>query len=319
MGPGRAILLLIGVLLFFAMVFAFLEGFVGQDLGGNLVVEEGSIDVYFCPVEDCERVLLDEIGKSTDISCAFYDLGLETVSELLIQKQADVFVYEEHKDFREIPSKGLMHHKFCVLDSEKVITGSMNPTVNGAKFNDNNLLVIESETVAYRYLSEFKQINERKTEEYSKRRVAPRYINISGSLVQLLFCPQERCEQTVLGELEKAKQSVYFMTFSFTSDEIGTTLLELSESGIHVEGVFESRMNPEHSEFGKLERFSVKDGNPKTMHHKVFIIDNRTVITGSYNPTWSATTRNDENMLIIDDYLLAEKYVEEYLRVKSES
>jgi phosphatidylserine/phosphatidylglycerophosphate/cardiolipin synthase-like enzyme len=51
------------------------------------------------------------------------------------------------------------------------------------------------------------------------------------------------------------------------------------------------------------------------MHHKVYIIDDRTVIAGSYNFTASAEEDNDENLLIIDDPALAAAYTEEFNRV----
>jgi len=51
------------------------------------------------------------------------------------------------------------------------------------------------------------------------------------------------------------------------------------------------------------------------MHHKVFIIDNRTVITGSMNPTGAGDRKNDENILVIHDEDIAEKYIEEFLRL----
>jgi competence ComEA-like helix-hairpin-helix protein len=37
------------------------------------------------------------------------------------------------------------------------------------------------------------------------------------------------------------------------------------------------------------------------MHNKFAVIDSKIVITGSYNWTASASTRNDENLLVIDD------------------
>jgi phosphatidylserine/phosphatidylglycerophosphate/cardiolipin synthase-like enzyme len=37
------------------------------------------------------------------------------------------------------------------------------------------------------------------------------------------------------------------------------------------------------------------------MHHKFAIIDNRLLLTGSYNWTLSANNRNDENLMAIDD------------------
>jgi phosphatidylserine/phosphatidylglycerophosphate/cardiolipin synthase-like enzyme len=41
----------------------------------------------------------------------------------------------------------------------------------------------------------------------------------------------------------------------------------------------------------------LSDGNCYILHHKVIIIDARTVITGSYNFTGSAEKYNDENLV----------------------
>jgi len=58
-----------------------------------------------------------------------------------------------------------------------------------------------------------------------------------------------------------------------------------------------------------------KDSNKYNMHHKVFIIDNETVVTGSYNPTSSGDEKNDENILIIHDKGIAKKFLDEFDRV----
>lgn len=44
-------------------------------------------------------------------------------------------------------------------------------------------------------------------------------------------------------------------------------------------------------------------------HNKVMIIDDRIVITGSFNFTKAAEEKNAENLLIIDSPALAAKYV----------
>ena len=41
------------------------------------------------------------------------------------------------------------------------------------------------------------------------------------------------------------------------------------------------------------------------MHNKVFVIDNSTVITGSFNPSNNADKKNDENIMIINDERIA--------------
>ena len=55
--------------------------------------------------------------------------------------------------------------------------------------------------------------------------------------------------------------------------------------------------------------------NPAIMHHKVFVIDKNVVITGSMNPTSAGNTKNDENIIIIDDDKVALKFSEEFERL----
>lgn len=48
------------------------------------------------------------------------------------------------------------------------------------------------------------------------------------------------------------------------------------------------------------------------LHHKFCVIDQQVIITGSYNWTYYAETRNIENIVIIDDALLANSYLGEF-------
>ena len=58
------------------------------------------------------------------------------------------------------------------------------------------------------------------------------------------------------------------------------------------------------------------DGNLNgLMHHKVIIIDQKIVITGSYNFTAAAETTNDENVVIIFSPEVAAQYLQEFQRV----
>ena len=107
--------------------------------------ENGTIEVHFCPVDDCEGVLLGYLEDSIDIKCAFFDLELEEVIALLDSKDAKVVTDEDN------PGRALMHNKFCILDDNIVITGSMNPTDNGVGKNNNNLVVISSKYLIENY------------------------------------------------------------------------------------------------------------------------------------------------------------------------
>ena len=118
--------------------------------------------------------------------------------------------------------------------------------------------------------------------------------------------------------IQGAQRSIRFMTFSFTLDEIGDALLQEAQSRVNVQGIFETTGS--ETQFSELTPLFCaglavrQDGNPYILHHKVFIIDDQTVITGSFNISANATDSNDENLLIIRDADLAAQYVAEFNR-----
>jgi phosphatidylserine/phosphatidylglycerophosphate/cardiolipin synthase-like enzyme len=127
----------------------------------------------------------------------------------------------------------------------------------------------------------------------------------------------------IIERLNSAQSSIQFMAFSFTSDEIAQAMLDRQQAGVNVQGVFENRSaNGIGSEFDRLADGGADvwtDGNCYTMHHKVIILDDSTVITGSYNFTQRAEDTNDENLLIIDNPTIAAQYVAEFERVSTQA
>jgi len=59
------------------------------------------------------------------------------------------------------------------------------------------------------------------------------------------------------------------------------------------------------------------DGNKQTMHNKVFIIDNKIVITGSYNFTEKANEQNNENAIVVHNEEFASRYEDEFEEIYS--
>ncbi|MFC1801342.1 phospholipase D-like domain-containing protein [Nanoarchaeota archaeon] len=295
----------------------------------TIVKDSGSVEVYFCPRDGCEAELVDFLSDASEsIHCAFYDVDLPDLTSLLVEKSSSidikVIIDEDNEDefvsdFVLVDSgTGLMHNKFCVVDSSKVFTGSFNPTVNGAEKNNNNMLLIESSVLAENYEKAFDSLwNSERAEVLNSK------IELSGVRVENYFCPRDDCGVEVKEELDKAEESIYFMTFSFTHEGIANSLLIKNSEDVLVTGVFENRgSGSEYSKFSVLDYQGAdvrKDGNSATMHHKVFIIDEKTVITGSFNPSKNADTKNDENILIIEDASLAARFLEEFELVWSEA
>ncbi len=298
----------------------------------SYVLDEGTIALYFCPHEDCETALLEFLNSAEQsIHCALFDIGLESVQQMLLEKSEAIevlavtdnnYLEKFSYPFVRSDSYGLMHNKFCIIDGEKVSTGSMNPTFNGAHKNNNNLLFIESGVLAQNYEDEFQEMwgGTFKRGE----RVKNPDVKIGDTLMHNYFCPEDLCAERIKEELKKAQGSIYFMAFSFTHDGIANVMLLKRLDGIKIKGVMETRQVNEHSVFNLLqyqlgEENILKDKNPQNMHHKVFIIDEKTVITGSMNPTGGGDERNDENVLIIEDEGIARRFVDEFWKVYGES
>lgn len=274
--------------------------------------DAGDIEVFFCPGE-CEEVLLAALHAG-DSRCAFFDALPEIVD--MAYKSGPLIMEKDNSPDGVITDKSsaYMHNKFCILKERFVITGSMNPTHRGMHKNNNNLLLIESEILASNYMDEFREM-EKGAFSGGKKVRYPR-VNLSGILVENYFCPEDRCEDRVIETLKDAKMSIQFMTFSFTSAPIAEMLIHKHKKGLEISGIFEKSQNSRWSQYDRLKTLNVTlDDNPYNMHHKVFVIDSRIVITGSYNPTKNGNENNDENILIIHDEEIALQYIAELERI----
>tara|TARA_Y100000310_G_scaffold345638_2_gene467580 strand:+ start:3176 stop:4144 length:969 start_codon:yes stop_codon:yes gene_type:complete len=280
-------------------------------------------EVYFCPKDNCEDKMINHINKAQKVDCAFYDLNLASLQDSLKNKNTRIIMHHTNKKkankdlkIKTNNNRALMHNKFCILDNNIILTGSMNPTKNGNTKNNNNLLIIQSHSLAQNYQEEFDEMWQG---TYSSGKPTPHpIIFLNNSKIENYFCPEDQCKKKVLELLETPRHTLYFMTFSFTDPHISQKIVDLSKS-IEVKGIFEKRrenMKYEQYKFLKNQGVNIKhDTNPHILHHKVFIIDNETIITGSFNPTRSANERNDENILIIHNKLIATKFVEEFNRL----
>jgi|AMFO01.1.fsa_nt_gi Phosphatidylserine/phosphatidylglycerophosphate/cardiolipin synthases and related enzymes len=197
----------------------------------------------------------------------------------------------------------------------------MNFTLNGAYRNDNNLLRLRSTRLAEDYTAEFEEM-------FSGHHFGPDVgedmpypqVSLNGMTVEAWFSPDDHPLARLLDLVGQAQKQVLFPAFNFTDDALAARLVALHAQGIEVRGVFEAQQvaYSQGSEYRRLREAGLAvrlDGNPLHMHHKVFIVDGRWVVTGSYNFTRSAEERNDENLLILDSSALAALYTAEFERV----
>ncbi|WP_322493980.1 phospholipase D-like domain-containing protein [Chloroflexus sp.] len=216
-------------------------------------------------------------------------------------------------------SPAFLHSKFIIIDNKIVWTGSWNATINDTYRNNNNLLRITIPEIVENYRVEFAEMAAGRFGNSKQAKTPFSRIATAQATIENYFTPRERPAARIVELISGARQSVLFMAFAFTSDEIAGAMIARQQAGVPVRGVFERRnVGGTGSDFGRLRDGGVEvleDGNCYTMHHKVIIIDGRIVITGSYNFTARAERTNDENLLIIDDPKLAAEYLAEFERV----
>ena len=141
---------------------------------------------------------------------------------------------------------------------------------------------------------------------------------------EVLFAPEDPVRSRLLDVLKGASKSIRFLAFSFTDDDIGKLVLAQARKGVAVQGVFETTgSGTKFSEYGPFKAAGLdvrRDGDTKViLHHKLFIVDDHIVVTGSYNFSRNADKSNDENLLILNDANLARRYTEEFRRLYAQS
>ena len=216
---------------------------------------------------------------------------------------------------------GLMHDKFMVMDRSEVWLGSMNFTDSGAYEDNNNMIRIRSTKIAENYSIEFNEMYEENLFGPDVLAQTPNpSVTLDGSRVDTYFSPDDHVLTALYSLLSEAEQSIYFLAFSFTSNELGEIVRTQANAGLDIKGVMDreqvaSNTGTEYDPFKQAGLDVRIDGIDGQMHHKVFIVDEKIVVIGSYNFSRAAEERNDENIVIVYDVNIAEFFVEEFQRV----
>ena len=297
-------------------------------------------DVYTGGIENNLIQKIDAAQVSIDV--AVFEFDIESVAEALIraeQRGVDVRVVydDEHSDpdpqIGEVKSAGIqavpdkrqayMHNKFFVFDDQCVWTGSFNISMNAAYRNNENALYFCSKEAAADYSTEFDEMFAGQFGPDSPSNTPYPSFTVGGSTVEVYFAPEDHVMDKVINAVSEADTSIHFMAYSFTDDGLANAMIADANRGVVIEGVFETTgADTQYSECGTLLKkgFDIRlDGNPRTFHHKVIIIDGDTVILGSFNYSSNADTQNDENLLIVHDASLAAAYEQQYQLIKSQA
>jgi len=140
---------------------------------------------------------------------------------------------------------------------------------------------------------------------------------------QVAFSPSGGATQLVVDTLAHAQQTILVQAYSFTSAPIAQALVEAEKRGVKVEVILDKSQRTEH--YSEAD-FLAHAGIPVTIdtahaiaHNKVMVIDDATVITGSFNFTKAAEEHNAENLLVLHDKVLATEYTANWRRHRAHS
>jgi phosphatidylserine/phosphatidylglycerophosphate/cardiolipin synthase-like enzyme len=228
----------------------------------------------------------------------------------------------------------LMHHKYIVRDGKTpagtLWTGSTNFTDDSWTLQENNIIRVESPELCAYYETDFEEL-------WSRGDIATTGTNdtgtvqAAGSQVSVAFAPGEgrAIDHDVAHHISGARRRLKICSMLITSGGILGAIADVLHRGrlgeysglydqTQMEGVFAQwRGTPAEWKMPLFRQVAQglagKRSTPYTpgsphdfMHNKVVVADD-TVITGSYNLSHSAT-ENAENLLIIQDAALAERY-----------
>lgn len=138
----------------------------------------------------------------------------------------------------------------------------------------------------------------------------------TNATCSVYFSPKGGCTEAVVHELNQAKSTVLVQAYSFTSLPIAKALVEAHRRGVDVRVILDKSQRTERYSSADFVAHAgiptLIDARHAIAHNKILILDEQTVITGSFNFTKAAEESNAENLLILRDSELAKRYTENW-------
>jgi phosphatidylserine/phosphatidylglycerophosphate/cardiolipin synthase-like enzyme len=247
--------------------------------------------------------------------------------------------------FGEIPrlgrpegERGIMHNKFIIFDADAanpnlswIWTGSTNLTEKQINEDENNVILIQDQSLAKVFKMEFEEMwgsnsmtPNRNNARFgnAKTNNTPHFFNIGGKKVECYFSPTDGTNAKILSTIMGAQNTAYAAVMSINRSELGGALVSQHTGGKNVKVIINDSAGAASAVFNNLKRNLANNARyhcfKEIFHHKYFVRDpepnaaTSAVLTGSHNWSGSAESFNDENTLIIYDQEIANLYYQEF-------
>jgi phosphatidylserine/phosphatidylglycerophosphate/cardiolipin synthase-like enzyme len=121
---------------------------------------------------------------------------------------------------------------------------------------------------------------------------------------------------TVLRAIDGAQATIRLQMYSLTLRDVVSALVRAKRRGVDVRVIVDrGQLRQDRNDSSRVEDLAsagvpvLVDSVPGLMHNKIMIVDDETVLTGSFNYTSGAEHWNAENLLLLRDPGLAAEYL----------
>ena len=211
-------------------------------------------------------------------------------------------------------SNSIMHDKFYIFDSKIVITGSANLSFTDmSSFNSNSIIEINSSTVARIYEQEFNQMFKSKFHQLKDKIPMKNDIILGDSILSVYFSPKDdTMHKAIIPLINSSKKYIYMPVFLITDKGLCEALINAKRRGVDVKVLVDAvnaRGKSSKHQILRNNGILVKTENyAGKLHSKSIIIDDKYVVIGSMNYSYSGNSKNDENLIVLKNPNAAKFY-----------
>ena len=238
-----------------------------------------------------------------------------------------------------VNSSSATHNKVITLGSRAMMTGSANFTAGAYSNQPNNMVIVRVPAVAQAYLNELD--DEFNNVAFIENIPSPQnlFSSPNGDRIEVFFAPDDNgnislapysagsaLKDVIKYRMANANESVFYMINQFGMQaELANALAAASSPSVTVEGWYDVDATGAANAIPTIQgdhtarSWGAMPTNVQG-HNKVMIFDMDIVATGSANYTYgsmrnsSGASCNIENLILIHDFRLARKYMEQYRR-----
>ena len=157
-------------------------------------------------------------------------------------------------------------------------------------------------------------------------------ISSDGTVAKAYFSPEDDLRSLLISLIDAENTSIKFAIYTFTDISIAEAFIRASRRGVHVEGIVDRSYG--QSRYSKVcmlanahlptwvYQTAADERQAGLMHNKFCVfednIDHKSLVwTGSYNFTNRASSKNQENIVILDNQELVNSFNNYFERLKT--